>query len=165
MTPHTLTPTAPAIPASHRDPVADIRMRTAAGTSNPTQDIPQLLAHIEMLQQRLAAAEAVLPGITQLTPGEPVELTIYRAERDHGHMPLGLYTNRAAARAHGEHLHARKGLPTRATVTWIPDFGDAAATEELAVFAPCEDGEQQEDSATGFLVAPLTLKAAYDPDA
>ncbi|MDQ1013152.1 hypothetical protein QFZ82_007637 [Streptomyces sp. V4I23] len=68
VTPTTLTRTAPAAPTDRSDLVHDIRLRTAAGTGNPTQDVPQLLAHIEMLEQRLAAAEAVLPGITQLTP-------------------------------------------------------------------------------------------------
>ncbi|MFD9047794.1 hypothetical protein [Streptomyces zaomyceticus] len=165
MTPHTLTRTATAVPADHSDLVHDIRLRTAAGISNPTQDIPQLLAHIETLQRRLDAAETVLPGITHLTPGEPAELTIYRAECEHGHTPLGLYTNRAAARAHAEHLHAGTGLPAGATATWIPDFGDAEAIEELAVFRPGKDDEQQEGSATGYLIAPLTLTAVYDPEA
>jgi hypothetical protein len=165
VTPTTLTRTAPAAPTDRSDLVHDIRLRTAAGTGNPTQDVPQLLAHIEMLEQRLAAAEAVFPGITQLTPGQPVELTIYRTEYEHGQLPLGLYTNRDAARAHGEDLRTSEGLPTDAILTWIPDFGDAEAIEELALFWPGEDDEMEEDSSTGYLVTPLTLTAVYDPEA
>ncbi|OEJ21580.1 hypothetical protein AS594_39295 [Streptomyces agglomeratus] len=164
MTPTTLTRTAPAAPTDRSDLVHDIRLRTAASTGNPTQGVPQLLAHIEMLEQRLAAAEAVFPGITELAPGEPVELTIYRAEYEHGQLPLGLYTNRDAARAHGEDLRTREGLPTGAILTWIPDFGDDEAVEELAVFYPGEDDETQEDSSTGYLVTPLTLTAAHVPE-
>ncbi|MER7108820.1 hypothetical protein [Streptomyces sp. NPDC000229] len=165
MTPNTLTRTAPAAPTDRSDLVHDIRLRTAAGTGNPTQDIAQLLPHIEMLEQRLAAAEAVFPGITQLTPSEPVEPTIYRAEYEHGQLPLGIYTNRDAARAHGEDLRTREGLPTGAILTWIPDFGDAEAIEELAVFYPGEDNEMEEDSSTGYLITPLTLTAVYNPEA
>ncbi|MDH2393404.1 hypothetical protein QCN29_32500 [Streptomyces sp. HNM0663] len=165
MTPTTLTRTAPAAPTDHSDLVHDIRLRTAAGTGNPTQDVAQLLTHIEMLEQRLAAAEAVFPGITQLTPGEPIELTIYRTEYEHGQLPLGLYTNRDAARAHSEDLRTREGLPAGAILTWIPDFGDAEAIEELAVFWPGEGDEMEEDSSTGYLVTPLTLTAVYDPEA
>ncbi|MET9427938.1 hypothetical protein [Streptomyces sp. NPDC003036] len=164
MTPTTLTRMAPAAPTDRSDLVHDIRLRNADGTSNPTQDVPQLLAHIEMLEQRLVAAEAVFPDITQLTPGEPVELTIYRAEYEHGQLPLGLYTNCGAARAHGEALPSREGLPTGAILTWIPDFGDAEAIEELAVFYPGGDDEK-EDSSTGYLATPITLTAVYDSEA
>lgn len=162
MTPTTLTRQAPAAPTARGDLVHDIRLRTAAGTGNPTQDVPQLLDHIEMLEQRLAAAEAVFPGITELTPGEPVELTIYRAEYEHGQLPLSLYTNRDAARAHGEDLITREGTPASATITWIPDFGDDEAIEELAVFGP---GPDDENSSTGYIVTPLTLTAVYEPEA
>lgn len=166
-----MTTTAPATDlarwthAPHRDPIDDIRVRAAAGRVIPTSDVPQLLAHIKTLEERLAAAEAVLPGITQLTPGEPVELTIYRAEYEHAQLPLGLYTNRDAARAHGEDLRTREGLPAGAILTWIPDFSDDEAIEELAVFYPGEDTEMEEDSSTGYLVTPLTLTAVYDPEA
>ncbi|MEV0493436.1 hypothetical protein OH782_41525 (plasmid) [Streptomyces sp. NBC_01544] len=162
MTPTTtLTHPAPAAPTDRSDLVHDIRLRTAAGTGNPAQDVPQLLAQIELLQQRLAAAEAVLPGITQLTPGEPVELTIYRAEYEEGQLPLGLYTNRDAARAHGEDLITREGTPDGTTLTWTTDFDDDEAIEELTVVGPAGD----ECSPTGYLVTPLTLTAVYDPEA
>ncbi|WP_351233864.1 hypothetical protein [Streptomyces sp. NPDC002133] len=162
MTPTTLNRPAPAAPTDGSDLVHDIRLRTAAGNAKPTHDVPQLLAHIETLEQRLAAAEAVFPGITQLTAGEPVELTIYRAEYEEGQVPLGLYTNRDAARAHGEDLITREGLPADAVITWIPDFGDDEAIEELAVFGP---GKDDENSSTGYLVTPLTLTCVYDPEA
>ncbi|MEU4128651.1 S1 family peptidase [Streptomyces wuyuanensis] len=99
---------------------AEITVRTGSDEgpiAEAVRNVPQLLAHIEMLEQRLAASEAVFPGITQLTPGEPVELRIYRTEYEHGQLPLGLYTNRDAARAHGEDLRTREGLPTGAILT------------------------------------------------
>ncbi|WP_331762362.1 hypothetical protein OG612_45210 (plasmid) [Streptomyces sp. NBC_01527] len=157
MTPTTLIHQTPAAATDPSDPVHDIRSRTAAGTGNPTQDVPQLLAHIEQLQQRLAAAEAVFPGITQLTPGEPVELTIYRAEYEEGQQSLGLYTNRGAAHDHGEDLITGEGTPDGTTLTWTTDFDSADAIEELAVVGPGGD----EYCATGYLVTPLTLTAAY----
>ncbi|MFE5108308.1 hypothetical protein [Streptomyces sp. NPDC056663] len=161
MTLTTLTHLAPAAPADRSDLVHDIRLRTAAGTGNPAQEVPQLLAQIELLEQRLAAAEAVFPGITQLIPGEPVELAIYRAEYEEGQLPLGLYTNRDAARDHGEDLITREGTPDGATLTWTTDFDDDEAIEELAVVGPAGD----EYSPTGYLVTPLTLTAVYDPEA
>lgn len=157
MTSTTLHPT----PAHPTDLVDDIRLRTAAGTGNPAQDVPQLLAQIEWLEQRLAAAEAVFPGITQLAPGEPVELTIFRAEYEEGQLPLGLYTNRDAARAHGEDLITREGTLHGATLTWTTDFDDDEAIEELAVVGPGGN----EYSVTGYLVTPLTLTAVYAPEA
>ncbi|MFE6713999.1 hypothetical protein [Streptomyces sp. NPDC057695] len=160
MTSRTLTRTTlPA--ASSSDAVHDIRLRTAAGTSAPHRDIPQLLAHIDTLQQRLETAEAALPGITRLTPGEPVELTIYRTEYEHSQLPLGLYTNRAAARAHAQDLRTREGLPAGAILTWIPDFGDDEAIEELAVFCPGPDDE----SVTDIWITVRTVLVDYDPEA
>jgi hypothetical protein len=157
----TLTHSAPAAFIDRSGLVHDIRLRTAAGMGNPAQDVPQLLAQIELLEQLLAAAEAVFPGITQLTPGEPVELTIYRAEYEEGQLPLGLYTNRDAARSHGEDLITREGTPDGTTLTWTTDFDDDEAIEELAVVGP--DGDEY--SATGYLVTPLSLTAVYDPEA
>lgn len=160
MTPTTLK--APAAPIDRRDLVTHIRLRTAAGTGDQAQDVRQLLDHIEALEERLVGAEAVFPGITRLTAGEPVDLTIYRAEYEHGHLPLGLYATRAAARAHGEDRFTREGIPAGAVLGWIPDFGDDEAIEELALFGP---GKDDEDGSTGYLVTPLTLTAVYDPEA
>ncbi|MFC7261527.1 hypothetical protein [Streptomyces lutosisoli] len=122
------------------------------------RDVPRLVAYIDQLHARLAAAEAALPGITHLNPGQPVELTVYRTEHDT--IPAGLFTNRTAARDCGEdHLRrelARPGI----TAAWIPDHSGDDAVEELSIFGP---GDEEED-ATGYVVTPLTVTAVYAPE-
>ncbi|MEU5108194.1 hypothetical protein AB0H07_39055 [Streptomyces sp. NPDC021354] len=125
------------------------------------QDRPRLLAHIDQLEARLAAAEAAFPGITYLTPGEPV--LVYRAEHYSDLLTFGLYTNREAARAHGEDMDRRDRTQSRSTKirTWVPESGDKDAVEELVVFGP----DEEDEDATGYLVTPLTVTAVYDPEA
>ncbi|MFI8769527.1 hypothetical protein ACIGN6_32110 [Streptomyces sp. NPDC053792] len=159
MTPHTLTRTTPAAPTDPSDPVHDIHL-SAADTRTPAQDIPQLLAHIESLQQRLDAAETALPGITRLTPGEPVELTVYRA--GFNAIGYGMYTTREAARACCEaSLKQHRDIEAGVLLGWVPESGDEDASEELCLFGP---GPDDEDS-TGMLVHPQTISALYNPDA
>ncbi|MFI0742397.1 DUF6919 domain-containing protein [Streptomyces sp. NPDC021100] len=116
-------------------------------------DAPCLLARLDELTRRLNAAEALFPGITHLTPGETTHLLVYEASHDGRR--LGLYTNRHAARDHGERLVYREGTTPSATtsVDWIPDDGSPTAAEELSVFGP---GTEDED-ATGYVVTPLIL--------
>ncbi|MFI5688444.1 hypothetical protein [Streptomyces sp. NPDC051636] len=124
-------------------------------------DMAQLLAHIDQLNQRLAAAEAAFPGITHLTPGAPAELTIYRIQHDT--IPCGLFTNRAAARACGSDLSGRDDDRIDVTHQWIPEQSELAEdppAEDLSLFGPGEDDE----TITGYSIVPLTLHAAYDPE-
>ncbi|MFE9007477.1 hypothetical protein ACFYOY_36060 [Streptomyces sp. NPDC007875] len=124
-------------------------------------DRPRILAHINQLQQRLDRAEAALPGITQLVPGKPVKATIYRAEHSEDLVTLGHYTNRDAARAHGEDMAKHDTKQPGLTPGWIPDNGSPDAAEELSVFGPGEDDED----ITGYVVVPVTATSVYEPDA
>ncbi|MGW4784932.1 hypothetical protein [Streptomyces sp. NPDC004230] len=120
-------------------------------------DIEQLLAHIDQLTQRLAAADAAFPGITHLTPGEPVELTIFRTEHDG--IPCGLFTNRDAARSCGSDHSTRDDDRPNLFPAWIPEHGGSDAPEDLTLFGPGEDDEY----CTNYAVVPLSLHAAYNP--
>ncbi|MCX4826079.1 hypothetical protein OG883_41145 [Streptomyces sp. NBC_01142] len=144
------------------DPLDDQRRCDIHGlVTARDRDVPRLLAHIDQLQQRLDCAEAALPGITHLVPGEPVKVTVYRAEHSEDLEPLGLYTNRGAARAHGEAMAEHDNKQPGLTHCWIPDDGDPSAVEELSEFGPGEDDED----ATGYVVVPVTVTSAYEPEA
>ncbi|MBT2393378.1 hypothetical protein J7E87_29155 [Streptomyces sp. ISL-1] len=91
-----------------------------------------------------------------------MKVTIYRAEHGEDMEPLGHYTNRDAARAHGEAMAAHDNKqPGRLTSGWIPDDGSPTAVEELSVFGP---GEEDED-VTGYVVVPVTVASVYEPEA
>ncbi|SDM47576.1 hypothetical protein SAMN04487981_101645 [Streptomyces sp. cf386] len=95
---------------------------------------------------------------TPMQPGEAVPI-VYRAS--HESIPMGLYTNRAAARAQCEAEERRtwsKG--TALTFTWTPDDSDPLSPEELSVV----EGPDEE-SMTGYVVTPVTVASEYDPEA
>ncbi|MBL1086807.1 hypothetical protein JK359_33420 [Streptomyces actinomycinicus] len=151
--------------ASDDDCIAELDVRedgsdaaNADFIAHAPTDIDQLLAHIDQLTHRLAAAEAAFPGITHLVPGQPVELTIYRTEHDT--IPCGLFTNRAAARACGSDLSTRDDDRIEVTHAWIPEHGGDDAAEDLSLFGP---GGEDDETITNYSIVPLTLHAAYDP--
>ncbi|EPH46880.1 hypothetical protein ABT390_33940 [Streptomyces aurantiacus] len=160
----TLTRTTSA--TAQQDLIAAVVVRAAQGTLDTRHDVAVLLERIEDLQQRIDAAEAALPGITHLTPGEPAELTLYRTEHEDGPdtLPLSLYTNRAAARDHARALVDSEGIPHSATPAWVPEHSGDDAIEELILFGP-GDVEDPDEDATGYLVVPVTVVAAYTPEA
>lgn len=119
-------------------------------------DVTQLLAHIDQLTQRLAAAETAFPGITHLTPGKPAELTIFRTEHDT--IPCGLFTSRSAARACGSDLSTRDDDRIDVTHAWVPDHSGDDAAEDLSLFGP---GGEDDETITNYAIVPLTLHAAY----
>lgn len=105
----------------------------------------------------LDGAGKVAPTGGEIT--QPAELTIYRASHDS--IVMGLYTTREAAREHCE-AEERSSWPGRTGITfaWIPDDSDPLSPEELSVFAG-----QNDESATGYVVTPLTVASAYDEEA
>lgn len=85
------------------------------------------------------------------------ERTAYRAEYADGGMPLGTYTNPAAARLHCEtYLH--RELPD-AVARWLVDDEDEGADHELVTVI---NGEERY---TGYVVTPLEVASAYDEEA
>ncbi|MCX5078786.1 hypothetical protein OHA84_37830 (plasmid) [Streptomyces sp. NBC_00513] len=140
--------------------IADIWRLAAAGTLPLSAPILQLLGAAIVNQARLAAAEAVFPGITHLTDHGPGELTAYRAQANG--IPYGTFTTREAARACAETvLRQHRPLAPGLSTGWAPESGDTGATEELMLFGPGQDDED----GTGVLVTPLTVSVLYDPDA
>ncbi|AJF70451.1 hypothetical protein [Streptomyces vietnamensis] len=144
---HTIPPSLPPRAAEHHCP-------------GGIPDAATLQAEVRALRQRLAVAEAALPGITQLTDGTPAELTVYRA--GFNAIPYGTYTTREAARACCEDsLEQHRPIPEGASTFWVPQSGDEDASEELVLFGP---GPDDEDS-TGMLVHPQAISVLYTPDA
>ncbi|MFD9078247.1 hypothetical protein [Streptomyces erythrochromogenes] len=146
----------------HPDPatvIADIRRRAAAGTLPLTVQILQLLGASMEIEARLAAAEAIFPGITRLTDEKPATLAVYTVTR-HG-LTLGTYTTREAARAKGEACLKRCPLPEGVTTTWAPDNGDEYAPEDLMTFGPGPDDE----SVTSIRITVQSVLVDYDPEA
>ncbi|MDH6544098.1 hypothetical protein [Streptomyces sp. SPB4] len=146
----------------HPDPatvIADIRRRAAAGTLPLTVQILQLLGASMEIEARLAAAEAIVPGITRLTDEKPATLAVYTVTR-HG-IPLGTYATREAARAKGEACLKRCPLPEGVTTTWAPDTDDEHAPEDLMTYGPGPDSE----SLTSIRITVQSVLVDYDPEA
>lgn len=107
------------------------------------------------------AALGALYLLQQATPGTPMEPgetvpKVYRASHDS--IVMGLYTTAAAARAHCEAEERRSWGETSAPTNfdWIEDEEDGVA--EMTAFV---GGEER---TTGYVVTPLEVAAAYDPD-
>ncbi|MGW6571949.1 hypothetical protein ACWGAN_07205 [Streptomyces sp. NPDC054945] len=146
----------------HPDPatvMADIRRRAAAGTLPLTVQILQLLGASMEIEARLAAAEAVFPGITHLTDEKPATLAVYTVTRNGS--VFGTYATREAARAKGEACLKRCPLPAGVITGWVPDNGDKHAPEDLVTFGPGPDDE----SITSIRITVLPVLVGYDPDA
>lgn len=88
------------------------------------------------------------------------ELTVYRAGFAGHDIPLGLYTNQAAARAHCEAQLSIEYPPNVAILhDWIGDDSGPLEPWQLVVEV---DGAPQQP--TGYMVTPLTVASAYDED-
>src|SRR5690606_3954321 len=100
--------------------------------------------------------------IARVAELEAAQGTVYRASHDS--IVMGLYTSREAARAHCETV-LRHEIGDKGVLGWIPDDGSDLAPEELFIFGPSvdEDGFPRETD-TGYVVTPLEVAAAYDPD-
>ncbi|MGS2588043.1 hypothetical protein [Streptomyces hebeiensis] len=103
---------------------------------------------------KFSEAPAVVP--------EPAPLVVYRASHDS--IDMGIYTTREAAREHCE-AYVRREEPEGSILHlswWTEDVADDEATYELHV-TPAAVGSTIR--ATGYVVTPLTVASAYDPDA
>jgi hypothetical protein len=88
--------------------------------------------------------------------GEPAELVIYRASHDS--IVMGLYTTRQAAYEHCE-AHELRDDPV-SPMAWNVDEDGVAELVRLRV--PRSPGAE---SATGYVVTPLTVASAHDEEA
>ncbi|MFD4000887.1 hypothetical protein [Streptomyces rubiginosohelvolus] len=99
-------------------------------------------------------------GVTAAQP--PPALTVYRAE--HETIRVGHYTTEAAARRHCEALVSNEHPADRALVfDWIGHGSEGEYPEEPFELVVQVDGGP--DQFTGYVVVPLSVAVAYDPDA
>ncbi|MFE4206094.1 hypothetical protein ACFRSX_32750 [Streptomyces goshikiensis] len=154
-----MTNTVPDTANTDFDAVLTANLRRAAGTLPLTTGILQLLGTAAQTEARLAAAEAVFPGITRLTDDKPPTLTVHTVTR-HG-LPLGTYATREAARAKGEACLKCCPLPEGVTTLWAPDNGGEHAPEDLMTFGPGPDDE----SVTSIRITVQSVLVDYDPEA
>lgn len=122
---------------------------TAAWASGPAQHLDTQAA------VALEAAGRLIPG---------AGLTVYAARwaEDPFAPPLqlGLYTSAAEARAHCEDdLQLEHDDGTKLAIDWIGDTSEGDPIELVA-----SDGDSPERP-TGYVVIPLDVATAYDPDA
>ncbi|MEV7394900.1 hypothetical protein [Streptomyces sp. NPDC091215] len=95
------------------------------------------------------------------TPAKASDLTVYRAS--HGSIVMGHYTSRQAAMDHVHGVLANEeGGDVTARVIWRADDPEVDEPEwECWLF----DDDMSDDSPTGYVVTPLEVASAYDPDA
>ncbi|MEU7331373.1 hypothetical protein [Streptomyces parvus] len=107
------------------------------------------LASVAHIDDALRAAEAQ-PAAAH---------TVYRAEHESIH--VGHYTTEAEARRHCEGLVSNEySSDTPLFFDWIGDEDDLEQAHELVV-----QGSAEDPVPTGYVVVPLDVAAAYDPDA
>lgn len=96
---------------------------------------------------------------------EAAPTVVYRAEHPDSGIVLGTYSNREAAVAHCEALATREGAT--GLVSWVPDDSDALSPEELTYFDVeyCDGDDVPSQTCTGYVVTPLEVASAYDPEA
>ncbi|MBT2406874.1 MULTISPECIES: hypothetical protein [unclassified Streptomyces] len=154
--------TSTTVPHPNPDPatvLADIRRRVAAGTLRLTAEMLQILGATMVIEARLAAAEAVFPGITRLTDEKSAALAVYRVSRRN--IPYATFTTQEAARAQGEAWLKRCPLPEGTRAGWVPENIDGYTDEDLVLFGPGPDDQ----SVTSIQITVLPVLADYDPDA
>ncbi|MFF7012262.1 hypothetical protein ACFY9Y_22300 [Streptomyces fimicarius] len=107
-----------------------------------------------------ADALAALVGVDEaLGEAATAPLTVYRAE--HETIRVGHYTTETAARRHCEALISDEHPADRSlSFDWIGDEDDPEEPRELVVQVDGGD-----EVLTGYVVVPLSVAVAYDPDA
>ncbi|MEV6790872.1 hypothetical protein AB0M87_02500 [Streptomyces sp. NPDC051320] len=109
--------------------------------------------------RRMAAADPEEKDTAAAATSTP-ETFVYRAGYVHETIPLGLYTNEAAARAHCEATVSSEHPASVALLfDWIGEDDDPEEPRELIV----RIGD--EETTTGYTVTRLEVATAYDPDA
>ncbi len=142
---------------------AEMVVRTMLGQVPTPRAIAQALADANLLRPGNVPKVGVIAGLeTALGLAEGDELTIWRAEHWHEITPLGHYLTKAAAEAHCARNAGREpdldGQPLR----WIQDGPDPSDDDPTFLFSiAINDGEVD----TGYSVRPITVAAAFDPEA
>jgi len=130
-----------------------------------TPAVDWLIARVAELEaERHTTNEALDDAVRALRETQAAPVTVYRASHDS--IVMGRYTTREVAREHCETVLRREIGDTAGDLVWIPDDGSDGSAEELSIFGPGvdEDGVPY-DTATGYVVTPLEVAAAYDEGA
>lgn len=109
---------------------------------------------------RTRTAEKDIPTGTAST-----SLIVYRAEYEGGSIPLGLYTTPEAAKAHcQDELSSEYAASVTVVWDWLGDDpeDDPDPLDPIELVVQVDGGEEQ---TTGYVVTPLLVGTAYDPDA
>jgi len=109
--------------------------------------------------ERHTTNEALSDAAVGLREREASPLTVFRASHDS--IVMGLYTTREAARQHCETLIHREE-PFAQQIDWYPDTTEGDNEEAPEGLFMVVAGEESD---TGYVVTPLSVASAYDPDA
>lgn len=117
------------------------------------QDVVEAQRHNDATCEAVKERDELRARVAELVAAD---VTVYRAQHDS--IPMGLYTNREAARAHCE-AEIRRNIPG-ASLDWIADDEDEedGVAELVAAFG-------EDERSTGYVVEQLTAQAAYDEEA
>jgi hypothetical protein len=119
----------------------------------------------EALDDAVKAIRAKDQRIAELESAEP---TVWHAWYPDDAMSLGFYTGREAAMAHVHQVLADEENTTAAVietrVIWRADDPNGPEGETTGWECWLVDADGEDDSPTGYVVTPITVAAAYDPD-
>jgi hypothetical protein len=118
----------------------------------------EAVATVARLEQKRVELERIAnterERVAELERHAAADVTVYRAS--HESIVIGHYTTAAAAREHCE-AYVQREHPG-AVLDWIADEDDELSPAELA------EQVGDEESLTGYVVTPVSVAAAYDPD-
>jgi hypothetical protein len=142
--------------------LGDARMWSRA-TTQAEEQFRLAVEDADQLRAALAEQQSVVAGLeAALGLAEGEELMIWRAEHWHEIAPLGHYLTKAAAEAHCARDAGREpdldGQPLR----WIQDGPDPSEDDPTFLYAVGIEGGEAD---TGYAVRPVTVAAAFDPEA
>jgi hypothetical protein len=139
-------------------PTAAERAEQRAKAAQQQADYAEAVATVARLEQKRVELERIANAererVAELERQAAADVTVYRASHDS--IVIGHYTTAAAAREHCE-AYVQREHPG-AVLDWIADEDDELSPAELA------EQVGDEESLTGYVVTPVTVAAAYDPD-
>lgn len=122
-----------------------------------------LVSEEEFLEQLADEAGKVTPTGGEIT--QPAELTVYRAAYEHEQIPLGTYTNPAAARKHCTSQVRREHQDPSAVKLWWREDEDSVDQPEDGPAELWESVRPGHSRPTGYFVTPVTVASEYDEEA
>lgn len=134
------------------------------------REIERLLSERHSTNEALDdAVQAIAAKDARIAELEAAEHVDWRAWHDSdASMPLGQYTGRDAAMGHVHHVLAREeSISVEAIglrVRWVADDPHGPEDEPTAWECWLTDADGEDEQPTGYVVSPIEVAAAYDPD-